>query len=536
MNFILNMAWREMRASWQRLLLFFLCIAVGVGSIICLRSLVQRMKAAIMREARVMYASDVQAGANRAWKPETTAALDRYLNSPLVAAHTEVMETQTMARSISKPGVDSGGRPVMVILRGVQERFPLYGEVQLAGGARYTHSMLKDRGIIAPASLFSQLKLKPGDQVKLGSLTFTIRGVMEKMPGYGINLRPLPQVLVDYADATGAGLTGFGSFVWYRRYFNARDGKDQELLKQMARDLKPAPPDWLGSFRGLENFASRFVTAMRLQQQQVTYRSDLMADETVIAGKFWDPKPSAEAEVAVRDNFAENYKLAIGDALVFDLAGRRIEAKVVAVRRINWGFSVGQGYARFNVYFRPGPLDDAPQTFFGTAKGPPPGESRARLQRELVEQFPNVSVIDFYDQAEFMQSKLRDASLAVNFLGGFVFLCGVLILTGSVAMTKFHRLYEAAILKTLGAKKKLIVYITVIEYGVLGLLAGLIGSSSALLLTWAISRYAMKITWRFAPTINLISVAVTLLLVVVVGVLSSLDVIRKKPLSILRTE
>src|SRR5262245_35409051 len=149
--------------------------------------------------------------------------------------------------------------------RGVQERFPLYGEVQLAGGARYTHSMLKDRGIIAPAGLLSQLKLKPGDEVKLGSLTFTIRGVMEKMPGYGINLRPLPQVLVDYADATGAGLTGFGSFVWYRRYFNAREGKDQELLKQMARDLKLAPADWLGSFRGVENFASNILERVEAQ-------------------------------------------------------------------------------------------------------------------------------------------------------------------------------------------------------------------------------------------------------------------------------
>lgn len=73
--FILNMAWREMRASWQRLLLFFLCIAMGVGSIVTLRSLVQRMKAAIGREARVMYSADVQIGVNRSWKPETMAVL-----------------------------------------------------------------------------------------------------------------------------------------------------------------------------------------------------------------------------------------------------------------------------------------------------------------------------------------------------------------------------------------------------------------------------------------------------------------------------
>ena len=103
-------------------------------------------------------------------------------------------------------------------------------------------------------------------------------------------------------------------------------------------------------------------------------------------------------------------------------------------------------------------------------------------------------------------------------------------------MTKYQRLYEAAILKTLGAEKKLIVYMTLIEYGVLGLLAGAIGSSAAIGLTWAISKYGMKIPWQLAPSVNFIGVAVTLLLVMAVGVLSSLDVMMKKPLSILRAE
>src|SRR5262245_33177845 len=166
MNFILNMAWREMRASWQRLLLFFLCIAMGVGSIVTLRSLVQRMKAAIGREARVMYSADVQIGVNRSWKPETRTVLERYFNSPLVAGHTEVMGTQTMMRSAGDPA----SRPVMVILQGVQEQFPLYGEVQLTDGLHYSHSLLKGRGILVPAGLQSQLNLKLGDEVKLGRL------------------------------------------------------------------------------------------------------------------------------------------------------------------------------------------------------------------------------------------------------------------------------------------------------------------------------------------------------------------------------
>ena len=115
MRFILNMAWREMRASWRRLSLFFLCIAIGVGSIVSLRSLAQKMRAAIGREARVMYACDVQVGSDHPWKPEVEAVVKRYFDSPFVAAHTEVMGTQTMVRPVSNPK----GRPVTVILQGV---------------------------------------------------------------------------------------------------------------------------------------------------------------------------------------------------------------------------------------------------------------------------------------------------------------------------------------------------------------------------------------------------------------------------------
>jgi putative ABC transport system permease protein len=272
-------------------------------------------------------------------------------------------------------------------------------------------------------------------------------------------------------------------------------------------------------------------------EQWVTYRPDLAReDETVVGGKLWEPAPGAEPEVSLRDDFASNYKLVVGDLMIFDLVGRRIEAKVTSIRRIKWGFSMNSGYYRFGVIFRPGALEDAPQTFVADAKGPAPGAERAQLQRELVEQFSNVSVLDVYDQVAFVRTKINEVTLAVNFLGGFVILCGVLILTGSVAMTKLHRLYEAAILKTLGAEKKLIVYITLIEYGVLGLLAGVTGSSAAIALTWLISKYGVKNPWQLIPSINLIGVTAALLLVMTVGVFSNWEVMTKKPLGILREE
>ncbi|MFM8394052.1 MAG: FtsX-like permease family protein, partial [Acidobacteriota bacterium] len=190
----------------------------------------------------------------------------------------------------------------------------------------------------------------------------------------------------------------------------------------------------------------------------------------------------------------------------------------------------------FLVVFRPGPLDDAPTMYISALRGPASPTERARLQRELVDRYPNVSTIDVRDIIEIARGIVNNISLAISFVGAFVMLSGLLILIGSIAMTKFHRLYESAILKTLGAKRRLIILVTLIEYGVLGLLAGLLGSAAAIALTWAISEKALRITWHFSPVVNLLGIGVAFGLVTLVGVASSWDVLIRKPLGILRSE
>ena len=107
---------------------------------------------------------------------------------------------------------------------------------------------------------------------------------------------------------------------------------------------------------------------------------------------------------------------------------------------------------------------------------------------------------------------------------------------GSVAMTKYQRLYETAIFKTLGATSRTIIVMLVVEYGTLGLVAGVVGSAGALGLTWGLTRFLLEINWSPAPWINVGGLIMTALVVGVVGVASSLDVLRKKPLGTLRAE
>jgi putative ABC transport system permease protein len=270
---------------------------------------------------------------------------------------------------------------------------------------------------------------------------------------------------------------------------------------------------------------------------RLTYRDRLESAETIVAGSFWDAAASDRPEVSIEDDIAKMLDVEVGDSLVFDLLGRRITAPVTSLRQVDRASRSLSWLTRFEIVFRPGVLDAAPHVFVCSLKAPPPGTARAKLQNALVERCPNVTVIDALDDIDEIRRRVNALSLAVSLLGGFVYACGVLILVGSIAMTKFQRLYEAAILKTLGARKGLIVKVAVVEYGVLGLLAGAIGSAASVGVTWAMTEYGrMETPWHPRPSVNVIGVAATAVLVTIVGVLASWDVIRKKPLGTLREQ
>jgi putative ABC transport system permease protein len=147
-----------------------------------------------------------------------------------------------------------------------------------------------------------------------------------------------------------------------------------------------------------------------------------------------------------------------------------------------------------------------------------------------------VSVIDFREIMETLRDVMSKVTLAITVVGGLVLFSGVLILIGAVAMTKFQRVYEAAVFKTLGASTRTITRMLLLEYGVLGSLAGLVGSIGAAALTWGVTRYALDMPWRIFPREHVAGVVLTAVLVAAIGVLSSLDVLRNKPLATLRAE
>ena len=281
---------------------------------------------------------------------------------------------------------------------------------------------------------------------------------------------------------------------------------------------------------GVEDVRGRGSLA---RQYVVTYRDELEENERIIDSRLWSDDPASMTEVSIEESIRERFDIDIGDTMRFDVLGRTVEARVASVRAVEWNDTRRGG---FMFVFRPDALADAPHSFIATLQGPVAVDERARMQRDLVSRYPNVSAIDIRDVMAAAKDILDKVTTAISVVGAISVFTGALILIGSVAMTKFQRLYEAAIFKTLGASTKTIAAMLLLEYGGLGALAGAVGSIGSLALTWAISQYLLEISWRPAPLENLGGVLVTAIAVGAVGVLSSLDVLKRKPLLTLRAE
>jgi putative ABC transport system permease protein len=266
----------------------------------------------------------------------------------------------------------------------------------------------------------------------------------------------------------------------------------------------------------------------------VTYRSNLEANETLVEGTWWGEGSAADMpEVSIEQALRDRFQVHLGDEMRFDVLGRIVTARVTSVRNVDFrDFRAGG----FMIVFRPGPFDTAPHTYIAAVRGAQEPTARARMQGLLVASFPNVSVIDLREVLDTVASIVNNVTLAVTVVGGLVLLSGSLILIGAVSMTKFRRVYEAAILKTLGASSRLIATTLLLEYGVLGAIAGTVGALGAIALSWAVARYALDLPWEPSAGLTVGGIVVTAIFVAAVGVLASLDVLRHKPLATLRAE
>jgi len=267
---------------------------------------------------------------------------------------------------------------------------------------------------------------------------------------------------------------------------------------------------------------------------RVTYRDSLIGSESIVSGE-WVEKESYNAtlpvSISIAESIAQNGQLTIGDSLTFNVQGVLMRTEVASIRAVDWG----RMQLNFSIVFPEGILEKAPQ--FNVLTTHTPDElSSAKLQNELINKFPNISIIDFRQMLVLIESVLAKISWVINFMAIFSIFTGIIVLIGAVRTSKYQRIKENVLLRTLGATSAQISKITAFEYLYLGVLGSLSGIMLSLLSSQLLAWYVFDLA--FKPSLFPFTVlfpGITLL-VLFIGIMNSRSVLNSPPLQILRKE
>jgi putative ABC transport system permease protein len=264
-----------------------------------------------------------------------------------------------------------------------------------------------------------------------------------------------------------------------------------------------------------------------LQSVSLTWSDTVPAGAKVHAGAWW--KPGTEGKVAVSEGLAKRMHVNIGSTLTFTAQERRIPVTVAALYA-NDGQHV---YGRSEFVLSQRSLVHLPVVWYGAVHVDT--EQIPQMQRALFASYPTVTVINIADLLDTVAGVVHQVTLIVRFLAGFSILSGLVILASSVASTRFRRIREVVVLKTLGARRARIAAVFGVEFTVLGLLAGCVGVIFANLLT-AILLHKLDVPYRLQLLTGIAAAAGTALLAVLTGWLASIRILGQRPLEVLREE
>jgi putative ABC transport system permease protein len=267
------------------------------------------------------------------------------------------------------------------------------------------------------------------------------------------------------------------------------------------------------------------------REYRSTYRDSVVATERVIAGRWSRTKAPLPARISVEQDLARELGVGVGDEIVWDVQGVTLASRVTSLREVDWA----RFEPNFFVVFAPGALESAPQTWVTLTRISSP-EERGRFQRRLAERFPNVSTLDLSLLQEALERLVDRVALAIRFMALFSLGVGGVVLVGALATSRFQRIREGALLRTLGATRAQIFRVILAEYLSLGLLASLVALVLATAAGWALARFVFEGTFSL-PLVPMSGLILSIVaLTVIVGLGNSRDVVRRTPLEVLRDE
>jgi putative ABC transport system permease protein len=289
-------------------------------------------------------------------------------------------------------------------------------------------------------------------------------------------------------------------------------GKSVDFLQN---DTTDAIPDWALT-----------------REYRVTYRDTLTKSEELIKGEIHKKTLDRDSVwVTISEGMHETLQVAEGDSLVFDVQGVPVKARISGIRKVDWP----KDPPNFIFVFPSGVLENAPQIFVTTTLIQEQSTANV-FQQALVTQFPNVSLIDLRLILSTVQDLFNKLGLVVRFLALFSIITGLVVLSGAVMNSKFLRIKENVLLRTIGARTRHVTQITLIEYAYLGFFAALTGVLLSLMGGWLLTTFFFKITFAFDGIELALITAGVVSLTMLLGWLNLREVTHAPPLQILRKE
>ncbi len=262
----------------------------------------------------------------------------------------------------------------------------------------------------------------------------------------------------------------------------------------------------------------------------LTYTGPPPPDAHVVAGRWWPADYAGPPLISLDVNIARGMNVGLGDSLTVNVLGREITSKIHNLRRIDWS-TLG---INFVIVFAPGALEGAPHTFIATAKSTEAAE--LPLQRAVTDAYPNITAIRIREALEAVNQILRNIGIAVRSTAAVTLAAGILVLAGAIAANHRRRVYDAVVLKVLGATRGRVLATYFLEYALLGLITALLAVLVGTAAAYGVVAQIMGMPWYWLPGGAVMTTAICLVVTIGAGMLGTWLALSQKPAPLLRNE
>ncbi len=262
----------------------------------------------------------------------------------------------------------------------------------------------------------------------------------------------------------------------------------------------------------------------------ITWASQAPDNADIVAGEWWPADYAGPPLVSLDVEVAEGLGLAIGDNLTVNVLGRALDAEITSLWHIEWGSLA----INFVMIFSPGILEAAPRMHIATVFADAAAE--APLERAVTDRFTNISAIRVRDALATINDIVRSVASAVRLTASVTLITGTLVLAGAIAAGHRRRVYDAVILKVLGATRRHLLTAFLLEYGLLGIMTAAIAAVLGTAAAWAVLTKAMNISWQFEPAVVLVTGIGSTLITLIFGFAGTWRALSHKAAPMLRHE